>query len=87
MLVPGRKLELHAMTAEINGDACSGCMICLGLCPYKAIVFDRAKGVAVVNTILCKGCGTCVAACPSGSAKSKHFTTEQVYAEIEEILQ
>lgn len=87
MLVPGRKLELHAMTAEINADACSGCMICLGLCPYKAIVFDKEKGTAVVNTVLCKGCGICVAACPSGSAKSKHFTTEQVCTEIEEILQ
>jgi heterodisulfide reductase subunit A2 len=87
LLVPGRKLELHAMTAEINGDACSGCMICVGLCPYKAIICDRRKGVAVVNTILCKGCGICVAACPSGALRSRHFTTEQVCAEIEEILQ
>ncbi len=86
MLVPGRKLELDATTAEINGDSCSGCMICVGLCPYKAISFDRTKRVAVVNAVLCKGCGTCVAACPSGSARSKHFTTEQVSAEIQEVL-
>ena len=86
MLVPGRKLELYAATAEIDEDACSGCMICAGLCPYKAIHFDRTRRVAVVNTVLCKGCGTCVAACPSGSAKSKHFTTEQVCAEIVEVL-
>ena len=86
LLVPGRKLELDLMTAEIDENACAECMICIGLCPYKAIVLDKEKKVAVVNAVLCKGCGTCVAACPSGSAKSKHFTTEQIFAEIEEVL-
>lgn len=86
LLVPGRKLELDVITAEIDEKACAGCKICIGLCPYKAIVLDKEKNVAVVNTVLCKGCGTCVAACPSGSAKSRHFTTEQIYAEIEEVL-
>jgi len=86
ILVPGRKLELDVMTAEIDEKVCAECMICVGLCPYKAIVIDKEKRVAVVNTVLCKGCGTCVAACPSGSAKSWHFTTEQIFAEIEEVL-
>jgi heterodisulfide reductase subunit A len=86
LLVPGRKLELDVMTAEIDDKACAECKICINLCPYKAIVLDREKNVAVVNTVLCKGCGTCVAACPSGSAKSRHFTTEQIFAEIEEVL-
>ncbi len=63
------------MTAEIDENACAECMICIGLCPYKAIVLDKEKKVAVVNTVLCKGCGTCVAACPSGAAQSRHFTT------------
>jgi heterodisulfide reductase subunit A len=86
VLVPGRKLELEVITAEIDEYACSGCEMCVGLCPYKAIVLDKEKNVAVVNTLLCKGCGTCVAACPSGAAQSKHFTKEQVFAEIEEVL-
>jgi heterodisulfide reductase subunit A len=86
VLVPGRKLELDVMTAEIDENACAECMVCINLCPYKAIVLDREKKVAVVNTVLCKGCGTCVAACPSGSARSRHFTKEQIYAEIEEAL-
>jgi heterodisulfide reductase subunit A len=86
LLVPGRRLELDVMTAEIDEKACAECMICIGLCPYKAIVLDREKKVAVVNTVLCKGCGTCVAACPSGAAKSRHFTTRQIFAEIEEVL-
>lgn len=86
VLVTGRKLELEATTAEIDKEACSGCLICTGLCPYKAIFFDRANKVAVINEVLCKGCGTCAAACPSGAINSKHFTTEQIFAEIEEVL-
>jgi heterodisulfide reductase subunit A len=86
ILVPGRKLELDVITAQIDEDACAECKICVSLCPYKAIVIDKDKKVAVVNEVLCKGCGTCVAACPSGSSKSKHFTTEQIFAEIEEVL-
>jgi heterodisulfide reductase subunit A len=74
------------MTAEIDESACAECKICIALCPYKAIVLDKEKNVAVVNTVLCKGCGTCVAACPSGSVRSRHFTTQQIFAEIEEVL-
>ena len=86
ILVPGRRLELDVMTAEIDESACAECKICIALCPYKAIVLDKEKNVAVVNTVLCKGCGTCVAACPSGSVRSRHFTTQQIFAEIEEVL-
>ena len=85
-LVPGRKLELEVTTAEIDENACSGCMTCVAVCPYKAIAFDNDKKVSVVNPALCKGCGTCVAACPSGSAKSRHFTGQQILTEIEEVL-
>ena len=85
-LVPGRKLELEVITAEIDENACSECMICVGLCPYKAITIDKEKKVAVVNAVLCKGCGTCVAACPSGASQGKHFTTKQIFTEIEEVL-
>ena len=86
ILVPGRKLELEAASAETDENSCSGCMTCIGLCPYKAITFDKEKKVSVINAALCKGCGTCVAACPSGSIKGKHFTDQQIFAEIEEVL-
>ncbi|MFH1540074.1 MAG: CoB--CoM heterodisulfide reductase iron-sulfur subunit A family protein [bacterium] len=85
-LVPGQKLELEAATAEIDEELCSGCQVCNSLCPYKAISHDEEKKVSWINEVLCKGCGTCGAACPSGAIKSKHFTKQQIEAEIAGVL-
>jgi len=34
-----------------------------------------------------RGYGTCVASCPSSAATAKHFSDEQILAEIEGILE
>jgi len=80
------KVEIEAATAVIDEELCSGCKICNLLCPYSAISFDEEKEVSTVNEALCKTCGVCVAACPSGAITGKHFTTEQIMAEIEGVL-
>jgi heterodisulfide reductase subunit A len=85
-LVPGRKLELEAIHAEVDADKCSACQCCVAICPYKAVSFQKEKEVAEVNPVLCVGCGTCVAACPSGAMAGKHFTTDQILREIEGAL-
>jgi len=79
-------IEIEAAIAAIDEELCSGCRICASLCPYKAISFDEEKEVSRLNEVLCKGCGTCVAACPSGAITGKHFTSEQIMAEIDGIL-
>jgi heterodisulfide reductase subunit A len=80
------KVELEATTSVIDDKLCSGCKTCIDLCPYKAIVFDDVKKLANINETLCKGCGTCAAACPAGAIVSKHFTTEQILAQVEGVL-
>ena len=85
-LIPGRKLELEMMTTVIDEDVCAGCKLCIAVCPYSAITFDPEKKVSVVNEVICRGCGTCAATCPSGAATAKHFTDNQIYAEIEGVL-
>ena len=80
------KVELEANTAVIDETLCSGCRTCDLLCPYSAISFDDEKKVCNVNEALCKGCGVCAAACPSGAITARHFTAEQIMAEIEGAL-
>jgi heterodisulfide reductase subunit A len=80
------KIEIDAVYAEVDEEKCSGCRICNELCPYVAIEFDPEKKRSHVISALCKACGACVAACPSGAIKARHFTDEQIFAQIEGVL-
>ncbi|MDY6908145.1 MAG: 4Fe-4S binding protein [Chloroflexota bacterium] len=80
------RVQLEAITAVVDEELCSGCKTCIQLCPYGAISFDAEKVVSRINGALCKGCGTCVATCPSAAITQRHFTTEQIMAEIEGVM-
>jgi heterodisulfide reductase subunit A len=85
-LAPGRKVELEPMPSVIDADLCGGCKLCIAVCPYKAITYDAEKHVSSINEAICRGCGTCAATCPGKAATAKHFTNQQIYAEIGGIL-
>lgn len=85
-LIDKGEVELEPNVATINEEICSGCHICIGLCPYNAISYNEEKNVAEINEALCKGCGTCVAACPSGAIKQNLFSDEELFSEIEGVL-
>jgi heterodisulfide reductase subunit A len=88
-LMDAGSVTLEPFTTYILAEKCGGCRTCEGLCPYSAIsmVEDHGRQVAYINEALCKGCGACAAACPAGAATQHGFTTEQVIAEIEGILE
>jgi len=85
-LIGRGKVQVEATTSVVDEALCSGCRTCLDLCPYKAISFDIERNIAAINEALCKGCGTCAAACPAGAITAKHFTTDQILAQIEGVL-
>ncbi len=85
-LISAGTIEVEGATAHIDEELCSGCRICESLCPYRAISYIEEKKICSVNEALCKGCGVCTAACPSGANTGKHFTTEEIMAEVEGIL-
>ncbi len=80
------ELMMDAAYAEVREEFCSGCKFCNDLCPFSAIEYIEDKSISHINEALCKACGTCVAACPAGAIKARHFTDEQIYAQIEGIL-
>jgi heterodisulfide reductase subunit A len=84
-LIDKKEVELEPTVATIDEESCSGCKICVGLCPYNAITFDSTKNVAEIMVALCKGCGVCVASCPSGAIGQQNFTNRQLLAEVEAI--
>ena len=85
-LISKGKAEIESATAVINEKICSGCQLCKSICPYSAISFDEKKQVCRVNDALCKGCGACVGGCPSDAISLKHYTNEQLVAQMEGML-
>jgi len=79
-------ITLEPNLAYIEEALCSGCQICIPLCPYNAIELDREPMVARISDVLCKGCGVCVAACPSGAIRQRLFEDEQIMDELAGVL-
>ena len=80
------EVEIEAAVATIDENLCSGCKICSLICPYSASSFDEEKKVCRVNEALCKGCGACVSGCMSHAIDLRHFTNEQILAQIDGVL-
>lgn len=81
-------IESQPYVANVNEDLCSGCGICITVCPYNAIKIVEKKGRRIVNIdeALCKGCGSCVGSCPAKAVDIANIKLQQVEAVIEELL-
>ncbi|MHA1992888.1 MAG: CoB--CoM heterodisulfide reductase iron-sulfur subunit A family protein [Candidatus Hodarchaeales archaeon] len=78
-------LEVEGATSslpEYNKALCSGCEVCITVCPYKAISKNEDDEIEI-RQVLCKGCGVCGATCTNHAIVIRHFTDEQITAEIE----
>jgi len=70
------RLYHSPMVAKVNPHLCSGCGMCVSVCPYEAIALKDEK--AEVNEVLCEGCGTCSATCLRAAINVKNITPLQV---------
>ena len=52
------------MSAKVDKKKCTGCGICVDICPAQAIKIEKDK--AVINDD-CVECGACVNECPRGA--------------------
>jgi len=85
-LLSQRSINTSGNIAKVNPALCTGCEVCITVCPYNApsmIMEGRDKGKAQINPVLCKGCGSCVASCRSGALVLKGFEDGQLFAMIE----
>lgn len=81
--------EAEAVISQVDEDLCSGCGLCVSMCPYGApeIIEKNGGRVSRVNTALCKGCGSCVAVCPSGAMQQLGFKSNQLFEMVKESLE
>jgi len=79
------ELQHEPIVTTVDEDICSGCELCISVCPYGAreIRVKGGKRVATVNEALCEGCGACVAVCPSGAAQQRNLNDLQLSKMVE----
>jgi heterodisulfide reductase subunit A len=66
------------LIAYVDENICSGCGICVEICPYEAREVDARRGISVVHQALCQGCGACIAACPNFACELRNSSSGQV---------
>jgi heterodisulfide reductase subunit A len=80
-------VTVEALTPVISLEKCVGCGLCARVCPYNAIIINKAQKKSEIIEAACSGCGTCGAECPFGAIEMKHFTDKQVFAQIDAVTQ
>jgi len=74
------ELQPEIPEIEVNKDLCSGCGVCVAVCPFDATRLEKSDEglVAVIDDLKCKRCGLCVTACPAGAITIKDNFPETV---------
>jgi len=93
-LFSNSEMSRDPSVASVNNTNCTGCLLCMEVCPYLAIdkeeIKDRSGNLmryaARVNSGLCQGCGTCVAMCRNKSIDLQGFSNEQMLGEVMSLL-
>jgi ferredoxin/mono/diheme cytochrome c family protein len=72
LVLPRLIQRVDPPVVEIDGEACTGCELCVADCPYLALTMAPVAGtgaaepersVAVVDAAACVGCGICIGSC------------------------
>ena len=87
ILMAKGRVTVEAITPITFPEKCKACGLCVKVCPYNAISLNKdLKRIEIVEAA-CGGCGTCAAECNFGALTQKHFTDEQIIAQIDAITE
>jgi len=84
-LLNAGEIKIEAITSIIDAEACTMCGLCASVCPYGAITWHKKEKATVVEAA-CAGCGACGAACTFGAITMRHFTDDQLIAQVRAVL-
>ncbi len=78
-------IDVLPAVAYVDEDRCIGCGICENLCAFQAHHAKKTEkgNRSEVVYASCKGCGSCASSCPQQAIIMKHFTNDQIEAQIE----
>jgi len=83
-LISKGTVTLEAAVSTVDEAICQGCGRCEEACTFHAPKVTAKNGtmVSTINETLCKGCGACAVVCPAGAISIKHFTQDEILAEV-----
>lgn len=83
-LISKGTVTLEAAISTVDEAICHGCGRCEEICTFHAPSIIRKDGclVSSINEALCKGCGACAVVCPTGAISIKHFTQDEILAQV-----
>jgi nitroreductase/NAD-dependent dihydropyrimidine dehydrogenase PreA subunit len=64
-LLPKRKAMFEKVTTTIDEELCTGCGLCVEICPSKTLSLQNGKAAVTGSQSL--NCGHCMAICPAGA--------------------
>jgi heterodisulfide reductase subunit A len=84
-ILSGDSVTASGAVCDVNEHDCISCGACITACTYDAIRFvETPRGKkARVEPVLCKGDGLCNAKCPTGAIYLKHYTDDEIFAQID----
>jgi heterodisulfide reductase subunit A len=82
-------VDVEPFITVVDTDRCTGCGLCVTVCPFSAIVLDDTGAGRKARRIpaSCKGCGMCGAACPQRAVSMQHYTDQQLFAQIDALME
>jgi len=83
-------ITLEPIVSTSDQSLCRACGKCVEVCEYHALKLTEIEpGIMdiLINEALCKGCGSCAAICPTGAMDVRHFTDNQIDAQVEAVFQ
>lgn len=71
-------LQAEIPDVEVIEELCSGCGVCVAICPYEASTLQIIGGntKSAIDKLKCKRCGVCITVCPSEARTIKDGLTE-----------
>jgi len=84
-LLNAGRIYIEAVTSRIDEQACRKCGLCASVCPFGAIVWKKGEPAVVIEAA-CAGCGACGATCQFGAITMRHFTDDQLLAQVRATL-
>lgn len=77
----GKTILIEPRIPVLNLAKCDKCKRCMEECPFSSFSFD-ADGFPALDAAKCRQCGSCMGACPLAAISLRHFTIQQVAAQI-----